>query len=393
MSKYTLSQKQKDAYRAVARALKIEPQIKEKAKVGKSSYSGFEMTVFSFRERYANTTIFDQKGGAWSKKWKRSWNSIPTVSGVRNIAIDEYKAELSPIEKRIAVKQAKIATEKERLNDVAMKKFFVALAKAKKSSKQTKNVKELLAVESLLIKKAKSFLNEIYAITPNADRAWDNDSVEADIKRITKAFEDEESFVKVRLDDVSCEYLGYRKEILDMRTSIEQEYSSARAFYGYCPDKKKEKEIEELYERAHNDYDSQQMRTSWFKKYDNIQKSVIQSINNTNGFVKQVGSINSYAEGLDTYEPQREDQIHTLYVKRDESGNISLGYHSGFDNWSYIPRGYNLCTEVTVKFMFAYSTLKTKSFITDDRKLKTLEKELLKEVKAAKVIEDKIYAF
>jgi hypothetical protein len=382
MAKYILSQKQKDAYKALVNAMKISPVKETKQKIGENSYSGFEITVFKVKEKYfrGSQNTFASKNANFNKKWKRSWNSIPTLTEIKDMAIKEYDSKLLPIQKRVIVKKEAILKEKDSLMSKYSKVFFKELDKAKKSSKQTKNVKELLAVQSIFEKKVLSFITAAYANTTDEYELKQITQVkEKAIKEIQTLFDKRSPSFSFSLRNISGEDLGYRKDILDMRGHAVQAYNRS---FQWCSDKK---ERAELKEKAENEDFT---KTEWYIKYFNNQK-FLKSLINTTDFV-DLSSIYTYASEIDIYEPQRGDDIHTLNMHTDKYGKISLSWDSAAnDSWSYIPKGYFLETNLVVKFNLMYSTNKTKSLITDDRKLKSLYKDLDKLNKELVKIKDK----
>jgi len=392
MAKYTLSDKQKSAFKAVLNALGVKHGKYEKRKIGKNSYTSFEVSLFAAKGLYesAANKMFENKSSAFSKRWRRSWNSIPSLSEIRDMAKKEYQKEIDALQKKRTAKMKNVEAEKDRLNEVAMKRFYQNLEKAKKATKQTKNVKELLAVEDIVIKKSIDFLKEIYNYNSFSKDSWykkffDNEYIEKTKLEIHKAFLDKKSSINKHLDNIQQKDIpGYRKQVLDMRGPKKQAYHRA---FNWCRNDKDLKKYEEEAKKEKIE------NNKWYREYIALQKSIKNKFNDA--FV-QGSNINTYVVGQDIYEPQREDEICTLNMSIDKFGNISYGYDSGFDEWSYIPKEYSLTTNTTLKIRFGFATSKTKSFMTDTRKLKTLEKEVEKidkEISKKRTLQDSIYFY
>jgi len=368
MSKYLLSQKQKDAFKAVMNAIKVTAPKKEKRKVGENSYTGYEHTVFVARSHYDKMAdrIFETKNANFSKRWKRSWNSIPTIFEIQDMAKKEYQNKIDSIQKRVFAKKEDILKEKNSINSKYAKVFYKELEKAKKSSKQTKNVKDLLAVQSLFEKKVVSFVNSLYKSNLHEwEKKNKDDTINTIKNNIEKMFNLKNDTLTVELSHFVNEDLDYRKEVLDMRGSAVIQYFNS---FRWCADKKERLALEKkaMAEKIEDN--------RWYKKYKRIHDNIMSKID---GDFASLGLIYTDVNECDIYEPQRGDDIHTMNMLTDKFGNVKISWDDASnDCWSYIPKGYELSTRLKIDFRLMFSTNKTKSLITDTRKLKTLEKEL-----------------
>lgn len=399
MAKYKLSSNQMKVLNTVFKRFpESQQKIMEKyfsnlepIQIGMEKYSAKELERFRKKELiigYGDNRINQifQKSKTLSRA---SFNSIPTLTELKNRGVNDVGSKLKSIDEKIVKIDEKIKDSIQKSSSKVYSKFSEDLKSAQSQKRQTQRVKDILKISEMVENTGNKMIKDMNALFKE-ENSWDIDNNNKYLAETLEKFKENiehpsnlYAFSVLRNEGIE----GLRKEEIDMRDKREREIDWKIESQKWAkPSEVKDirKEIEKLredvekhtYKGVDTKYYRMMRRTPNLyldKINESYRKDIVIAGIKVKGFGGiSIDNIRSSVEGQDSYEPNRRNNIHTFSVTVGNEGEDLIEWND-YDDWDYIPKGYAINTIANFEINKAMLSPVLRTKVADSLKTKGFE--------------------